>query len=468
MTAHWIGRVTDALLLWLTLSVGTASIVLAAGATVPDWLLLACGAAALPLAGRVLPDAALERREVWILSSVGALLLLTFAVLAFGADQTPSRHWDGAVAWDVKNALLTADLTLDQSVFRDPAILHHSRDYPLGQPLLVAMVDRWTGAGRLVLPLAWIMACLAIFVGACRRGVSAGVSAITAAAFGLTPALVSTHSGGVDSGYADFTLAAWATVAAAGCVGRDRRWIALGVMMMAWTKPEGLPYGAAFVLAAWCCSDRAALQAASIGWAVGAAVLLPLQHELVWANRQPLPASVFAIALAPAALAIGSDLALRRFQGAWHRLGLALLLGAGLLLCLPILAEWSGNEHGSLGRYLRKVGLVWDRIGVTPEVAGAMLEHGVFRGRFGLIGVFLLVVFLPNWRRSFGSKLLGVWLIWWFPIWIATFAISNIELQDHLRSRMPRLLIHATGIAWAMLASALPRRATAEKATSSR
>ncbi|MEC8253594.1 MAG: hypothetical protein VX044_10285 [Planctomycetota bacterium] len=466
MTVQWISRVTDALVLWLTLSVGAASSVLAAGGTVPDWLLLACGVAALPLARRLLPETTLERREFWTLLSVSAVVLATFAVLGFGADQTPSRHWDGAVAWDVKNALLADDLTLDQAVFRDPAILHHSRDYPLGQPLLVAMVDRWTGAGRLVLPLAWLLACLAIFVCACRRGVSVGVASVTALAFGLTPALVSTNSGGVDSGYADFTLAAWATVAAAGCVGRDRRWIALGVMMMAWTKPEGLPYGAALLLAAWVCSDRAALSAASLGWAAGAAVLLPLQHELVWADRQPLPASVFALALAPAVVAAGSDLALRRFRGAWHRLGLALLLGAGLLLCLPTLAEWSGNERGSLARYLRDIGLLWDRLPITPEVAGAMLEHGVFRGRFGLLGVLLLLAFVPNWRRRVGTEVLSVWLVWLLPIWIATFAISNIELQDHLRSRMPRLLIHAAGIAWAFLASALPLRASAEKTTS--
>ena len=227
------------------------------------------------------------------------MLASTAAVLFFGADQTPSRHWDGAVAWDVKNALLATDLTLDQPVFRDPAILHHSRDYPLAQPLLVAMVERWTGAGRLVLPLAWVLACLAVFVGAARRGVAVGTAALTAAAFGLTPALVGTNSGGVDSGYADFMLAAWATVAAAGCIGGDRRWIAVGIVMMAWTKPEGLPYSAAFIVAAWCCSDRSALFAACIGWAAGAAVLLPLQHELIWAGRQPLPGSVFAIAIAP-------------------------------------------------------------------------------------------------------------------------------------------------------------------------
>ena len=86
----------------------------------------------------------------------------------------------------------------------------------VAQPLLVAMLERWTGSGRLVLPLMWAVACLALFVGARRRGVSPGLAAVTAAAFGLTPSLVSTHSGGVDSGYADFMLAAWATVAAAG------------------------------------------------------------------------------------------------------------------------------------------------------------------------------------------------------------------------------------------------------------
>ena len=463
MTVQWIGRATDALVLWLALSAGAASIVLAAGETAPDWLLLACCAVAAPLSRCVLPTTALTRRERWMLILCGATLAGTAAVLGFGADQTLSRHWDGAVAWDVKNALLAVDLTLDQAVFRDPAILHHSRDYPLAQPLLVAMIERWTGVGRMVLPLTWLLACLAVFVGACRRGVSVSVAAITAAAFGLTPAFVSTNSGGVDSGYADFTLAAWATVAASGCVGRDRRWIALGVMMMTWTKPEGLPYGAAFMVAAWLCSDRATLFAASVGWTIGAAVLLPLQHELIWADRQPLPASVFAFALAPAALAIGSDVALSRIQGAWRRLVLALVLGAGLLLCLPTLAEWSGNARGSLGRYLSEIDRLWDRGPIMLDVAGAMLEHGLFRGRFGLIGAFLLLAFVPSWRRRFDAGVLGVWLIWLLPIWFATFAISNIELTDHLRSRVPRLLIHATGIAWAFLASALPLRAAPEK-----
>ena len=160
MTVRWIGRVTDALALWLALSAGVASALLAAGATVPDWLLLACGAASVPLSRWILPSVALTRREIWTLAPIAAVLFVTFAALWFGADQTPSRHWDGAVAWDVKNALLTAELTLDQTVFREPAILHHSRDYPLAQPLLVAMLERWTGAGRLVLPLVCSCAVL--------------------------------------------------------------------------------------------------------------------------------------------------------------------------------------------------------------------------------------------------------------------------------------------------------------------
>jgi len=465
MTTRWIGRLADALVTWLTLSVGAASVVLATGARVPDWLLPACGAAALPLSRRLLADTAATRREGWVLAAVGAALIATFAVLAFGADQTPSRHWDGAVAWDVKTALLTADLTLDQAVFREPAIAHHSRDYPLAQPLLVAMLERWTGAGRLMLPLIWAVACLAVFVGAARRGVSAGLAAITAAAFGLTPALVGTHSGSVDSGYADFSLAAWATVAAAGCVGGDRRWIALGVAMMAWTKPEGIPYGAAFVLAAWLCSDRATLLPASLGLAAGAAILLPLQHRLVWADRAPLPPSVFAAALAPSTLAIGAELALGRFRSRRQRLGLGVLLGLGLLACLPLFAAWSGNAAGSLGRYLQSVGLLWERVDVVDDVAGAILEHGVLRGRFALIGVAVLAMSLVPMRRSFGAEALGVWLIWLLPIWFATFAISNLELEHHLRSRVPRLLIHAAGIAWMLVASALPQRAAQEKTT---
>ena len=455
MTVRWIGRITDALALWLALSAGVASALLAAGATVPDWLLLACGAASVPLSRWILPSVALTRREIWTLVPIAAVLFVTFAALWFGADQTPSRHWDGAVAWDVKNALLTAELTLDQTVFREPAILHHSRDYPLAQPLLVAMLERWTGAGRLVLPLVWVLAGLAVFAGATRRGVSVGMAAVTAAAFALTPGLVGTNSGGVDSGYADFMLAAWATLAAAGCVGGDRRWITLGVAMMALTKPEGLPYGAALLAAAWFCSNRPTLFAAAFGLALGAALLLPLQHELVWGDRRPLPRSIFALALAPSALAVASDLALRRFRSPWQRLGLALVLGAGVLLFLPQIAAWSGNERGSLARYLREVGLLWEHAGMLVDVNGAALNFGVLRGRFGLTGVLLLILFLPAWRRSVGSPVLGVWLVWLLPIWFATFAISTIELEDHLRSRMPRLLIHATGVAWVFIASAL-------------
>ncbi|MGC6488069.1 MAG: hypothetical protein ACON4Z_10515 [Planctomycetota bacterium] len=463
MTASWIGRFADALVAWLALSAGVGAAVLAAGSTVPDWLLPACGVAALPLSRRVLTEVSLTRREAWTLALVGAALLATFVALCFGADATPSRHWDGAVAWDVKSALLTADLTLDQAVFREPAILHHSRDYPLAQPLLVAMIERWTGAGRLALPLMWAVACLAVFVAASRRGVSPGLAAVTAAAFGLTPALVGTHSGGVDSGYADFTLAAWATVAAAGCVTRDRRWIALGVAMMAWTKPEGLPYGGALVIAAWFCADRSVLFGASLGLAAGAAVLLPLQHQLAWADRAPLPPSVFAVALAPSALAVGSDLLLSRFRSARQRLGIGLLLGGALLACLPRFAEWSGNEGGSLARYLREVGRLWERVTLLPEVGGALLDHGVLRGRFALTGVAVLAMSALSPRARLGAQVLGVWLVWLLPIWFATFAISDLELEHHLRSRAPRLLIHATGIAWAFVASALPLRRADEK-----
>jgi hypothetical protein len=467
MTAHWIGRVTDALVVWLALSAGAGLTVLAAGATVSDWLLPACGLAALPLSRQVLAEVALTRREAWTLALVGAALLTTFAALCFGADATPSRHWDGAVAWDVKSALLTADLTLDQAAFREPAILHHSRDYPLAQPLLVAMLERWTGSGRLVLPLMWAVACLALFVGARRRGVSPGLAAVTAAAFGLTPALVSTHSGGVDSGYADFMLAAWATVAAAGCVGRDRRWIALGVAMMAWSKPEGLPYGGALVVAAWFCSDRSILFAASLGLAAGAGVLLPLQHQLVWADRAPLPSAVYAVAIAPSALAVASDLLLNRLRSARQRLVIGLVLGAALWACLPLVAEWSGNERGSLARYLREVDRLWERITLIPEVGGAVFDHGVLRGRFALTGVAVLAMSALSHRARLGAQALGVWLVWLLPIWFATFAVSDLELEHHLRSRVPRLLIHATGIAWAFVASALPLRDAGKKTAAS-
>jgi hypothetical protein len=76
------------------------------------------------------------------------------AVVAHGALATESRHWDGVVAWDLKAKALAAEPTLEQPFFRDAAVYSHSRDYPLLQPLALALAERWGLPGRLLFPAA--------------------------------------------------------------------------------------------------------------------------------------------------------------------------------------------------------------------------------------------------------------------------------------------------------------------------
>ena len=114
-----------------------------------------------------------------------------------------------------------------------------------------------------------------------------------------------------------------------------------------------------------------------------------------------------------------------------------------------------------------EVDRLWERITLIPEVGGAVFDHGVLRGRFALTGVAVLAMSALSHRARLGAQALGVWLVWLLPIWFATFAVSDLELEHHLRSRVPRLLIHATGIAWAFVASALPLRDAGEKTAAS-
>ncbi len=451
MTNAWIGRTTDALLCALALAGISSLVVLLLGGTVPDWIVWLGLLLGLLCSRPVLVDVPAGRPSPWI----GALLLLVFAAtllaLAYGAVATSSRHWDGAVAWDLKAGFLAAEPTLQQPFFSGPQVLHHSRDYPLLMPALVAMLERTLGCGRLLFPLSWVLAAAAVYVAASRRGCRAPFAAVGAMAFAMTPALLGPHGGGVDSGYADFMLCAWLTVAGAGCIGRDGRWVAFGVVLAVLTKPEGLPYAMALLAASWLCGSSGLVRATAVGLAGGALVLLPLQHELMFGDRRPLPWTVFPIAVLPPLLAWGSDELLKRTGCRLRRSWILAALALVAFIQLPWLASAVGNEGGSIGRLLRDSAQLSQRLERLPSILGAAFDYVLLRGWFGLVAPLLALAWW--WRRRHvplgdAVGVVGLWIVLLLPIWVGSFLLSDIEIGHHLRSRLPRLMIHATGLAW--------------------
>ncbi len=463
--SRWFDRALFVLLLAFAMFGVGAIACLLAHMTVPDWLLPACVVIALPVPRRTPlpptgPSATLGARI-----AAAAVLAVLVGALAYGALATASRHWDGAVAWDAKAARLADAPTLEQPYFRDPNVFCHSRDYPLLQPVLLAMVERSTGAGRIVFVLTFAVAIAALGLALLRRTGDERLALVAMLSFALTPNLVNPTSGGFDSGYADGMLCAWITVAAAGVVAGDRRWVTLGLFLAVLTKPEGLPYGGAFVAAVWLSGDGGMLRAATLGWLVATALQLSLQHDLATNGAENgLPLIITGCAALGAAV-LGSDLWLSRRAGDVRlRARLGLLVVTLLLVVGPLLAACVGDVAGSFGAYLNTPSRLWSRLSRLPAVLAGFGEFGLLRGAFGLTWLLPPCLWLLTRRLPIETtrRVLGMTMLLFVAIWVAAFLLSPIEdLQRHLRSTLPRLLDHATGAAWLLSAVCWHRLATA-------
>lgn len=450
MMAPLVDRVVSGLLLAFAVVITASIAVFLAGGVVPGWLLPAALLLGMVAPRRVEFVAIPTGANRWLLAAIGVVLVVVLVALAYGALATQSRHWDGAIAWDLKSSFLIENPTLRQPFFEHPYVHHHSRDYPLLQPLLVALTERSFGFGRLVLPLFWAMATAAIGLMLRRRGADLVAVGVGMVAFACTPILISPTSGSVDSGYADATVAAWLTIAAAGCVLGDTRWIVCSVVLVVLTKPEGLVYASLLFAAAWLQGVRSVVRATALGSAVGTVLLFLLQHELRFADRAELPLTAVLVPAAVIGLMVLADGWLdRRNLNAW-RLRLAAILGIAVVLAMPWLVQASGNPSGSLARYMQDPWLVWERLELVPAIAFGLLDCSMLHGWFGLT---MPLVALAAWHRyrSRGvgsSNAVGAWLVLCLPCWCAAFLISDLDLTQHLRSRMPRLMLHAIGIAW--------------------
>src|SRR5262249_33647687 len=143
------------------------------------------------------PAAAGERAPRWLAASTPLVVAAITGVLAWGALATGDRDWDGIVAWGLKANALAAAATLEQPLVARVDGFHHSPDYPPLQPLLVATIGRWW------FPVAYALLAAVVGMAVRRRTGDGALACATALAVALTPDLIGTGGGSVDSGYAD-------------------------------------------------------------------------------------------------------------------------------------------------------------------------------------------------------------------------------------------------------------------------
>lgn len=436
------GAVTAALVAMVLVG-GAAFAAFAIGAPVPDAVLPAALVAAAVLAWRRLRGRAAPppmcTRDAWWCVAAAALLVAATAILAWGALATPSRFWDGAAMWDVKAALLAATPSLEQPTFRDPAVHCHSRDYPLLQPMLHALLERAVGCGRALFPALYALQCGVLFVAMRRLGAAATTAALVAVAWGVTPMVLNPTSGGIDSGYADALLAVAVTAMVAGLASRDHVWLAAGIALGVWVKPEGLVYGGLVVAAAWLRADRALLRTAAWSWFAASGVWAVVQRDLQTLGSGPVP-----WALLSALAVVGGVL-----PHVHARLGTVrtrLAVGVGVALLLLVLGAANAGS-GTWATYVADPQRALGRLTSVPTITAELFGSAVTRGQFGLLFVLPLgLLFVRGGAPD--RRWPGQWLVAAALVLHAPFLLAPLDdLSGHLRATMPRMLFHHLGVA---------------------
>jgi len=422
---------------------GVAFAAFAFGAPVPDVVLPAALAAGVVVVWRrarhrtTLP--AMSDRDTRWCAAAAMLLVATTAILAWGALATPSRFWDGAAMWDVKAALLAATPSLEQPTFRDPAVHCHSRDYPLLQPVLQALLERSVGCGRALFPVLYALQCGVLFVAMRRLGSAATTAALVAVAWGVTPMVLNPTSGGIDSGYADALLALAVTTMVAGLAIRDHVWLVAGIALGVWVKPEGLVYGGLVVAAAWLGPDRVVLRTAAWTWFASAGVWAIVQRDLQTLGRGSVP---WALLLA---LAVVAGL-LPRVHARLGTVRARIAVGVGVALLLLVLGAANAGS-GTWAAYVGDPQRVLGRLTSVPTITAELFGSAVTRGQFGLLFVLPLGFLLARGGAP-DRRWPWQWLVAAALVVHAPFLLAPLDdLSSHLRATMPRLLFHHLGVA---------------------
>jgi hypothetical protein len=438
-----------------------AHVLLACRLAVPDALLPAVLFAGLVLPLRVAVPPTAPPAPRWLPPAVLVLLAAVLVAIVYGATATGSRHWDGAAAWDTSAKYLAANLSLEQPYFRDPEVFAHSRDYPLLQPLLLASATRWLGesGGRVLFPIVFVL--LAGVVGSTlrQRGAGRTWAWIGTAATMLTPGLAGSHSGGIDSGYGDAFLLLATTTIAAGLLRRDPRWLAAGIVLAVLVKPEGIVYAAAATVVAFTTAERRLVYAAGGSWLGAACCGLSLQQGLQHPHAEPRALLLAAVALGVFGALAAADAVARRLVWSPRVRSFAVLAAAPVvLLALPSDAAHLGTS--AMQSYFTDPMRPLQRLAELPAIAAGAVNYALLRGGCGA-AYWLLLLGLPVALRAREQRPLLLFHACGFVIVLVPFLCGQLELQHHLRSSMPRLLLHWVGAA--MLAGTLTVVASRER-----
>jgi hypothetical protein len=428
------------------------------GDGVPDWwlpvsLALGVGAAAMLQPGSLPNQESAPAPRVAI-----ALLLLVvaacFGATAHGAVVTPSRHWDGAASFDAKVFWLTDAPTLQQPFFAADGVFHHSPDYPLLQALLVACTDRLVpGIGRAALPLLYLLLCAVVAAALHRRRVHPLLRVGVTTAVAVTPALVSSSSGAVDSGYSEVALLLATTTIAAGLLNGAALWFGLGLGLAVITKPEGAFYAIGALAVVLARDDRALTRAAFVALLLAGVTWLPVRAALLHTAVGPAaPAAFVTAALGGAALIRFTGSCSHPERARWLALLALPVVG---LLALPWLAPLFAANSG-LGVYLRQADSALAGLGNLPAYLAAFAEYGIARLRLGaslLLPIAALAIAAAT-RRPLGDGQPAKFLAIGLAITSLPFVLSpEDDLDHHIRSSLPRLLLHWIGPAWLVSAA---------------
>ncbi len=403
------------------------------------------------------PGAAAPR---WLALTGMALFGLVLGILVYGSLVTFSRHWDGAVAWEMKAYHLTLLPNLTQDYFASGDVFCHSRDYPLLQPLCIAAGNRLLadGMGRLFFPCLYLLGVATVGLGLRQKGVAGWIAWCGALAFGLTTMLINNNAGGADSGYGELALCTMVIAMATGLLLGNPLLLACAIFLAMLQKPEGMIYGSLALAVLWCRDSRGMLGAGLWAWLLSAALWLPLQHGLQNPGSPAMHWLIWASLLGLGLLIWGSRLCLDHFRiGARARTWIAVVLTPLLLLSLPLLIVALGNSQGnesSMALYLGDSQRIWDRLPRLPAIAAGFWQYLIVRARFELTFVLLLCMLAHSlWQRrmTVDSKLAAFVLLGLLSL-IAPFLLSPEEdLQHHLRSSLARLAIHWLGAVWLLI-----------------
>jgi len=425
------------------------------GDGIPDWWLPVAFGFGITIATRVrIADESPSPR--WARAAAWLVICGAFVMLWHGALSTPSRHWDGAASFDAKVFWLENSPTLQQPFFATEGVFHHSPDYPLLLPMLVAMVERLAPEfGRVVLPFVYMLLIGVVSTALQRRRIAPLLRVAITAAVAVTPSLLTPGGGAVDSGYGECILLLATTTTAAGLLNRHSLWFALGITLMLAAKPEGQAYALLALAVAYARSERSLLMIGTVALTVTAFVWEPVRAALL--HREPsfymtLPVVIAAFAtlhLGVVKLAPRLDTGRNR----WLLLAAVPFLG---LLAVQWLGPMFAEGNGTMAVYMRQADGAFAGLANLPAYFAGVFEFGISRLR---LGTTLLIPFAAlAVAKHCGIKLHDRSVLIFALLGVTATAVPFVlspepDLEHHIRSSLPRLLLHWVGPIWLLSAS---------------